>query len=288
MNNELEYLCALGEVLEYGERRGDRTGTGTRSIFGMRMEFDLTEGFPLLTTKKIHFKSVVEELLWMLRGQTNVNDLDASIWNEWADEKGDLGPVYGEQWRSWSTGRKGTFVVTQRASNGEACDGCQPDIGIDQITTVIEGLRNDPEGRRHIVSAWNVAELDQMALPPCHMAFQFYVSRGTDLVCQLYQRSADMFLGVPFNIASYALLTHIIAHYTGYRASKLIWVGGDCHVYNNHVEAVETQLDRRPSRVEPQINLCIPEGVAFDQLKREHFELVNYEPQPAIAAEVAV
>lgn len=265
-DNELEYLLALGKVLEAGEKRDDRTGVGTRAVFGLRMEFDLTVSFPLLTTKRVHFKSVVEELLWMLRGQTNVNDLDATIWDEWADTEGNLGPVYGKQWRAWQ-GEQGH---------------------IDQIAEVIFSLRENPTSRRHIVNAWNVGQLDRMALPPCHMAFQFYVTTGGQLDCQLYQRSADMFLGVPFNIASYALLIHIVAHYAGLRPGRLIWVGGDCHIYDNHVEAVKEQLDRDIPGALPQLALRIPEGVAFDELTREHILLADYEPLAAIKAEVAV
>jgi thymidylate synthase len=286
-DNELEYLLTLGRVLAEGKPRGDRTGTGTRSMFALRMEFDLKKSFPLLTTKRVHFKSVVEELLWFLRGETNVNTLDAGIWDEWADESGELGPIYSSQWRAWKTGEKGPFVATSWASNGEPSAGYQPDLVIDQIQGVIDSLKNDPNGRRHIVSAWNPGELHLMALPPCHMLFQFYVDDG-ELTCQLNQRSADMLLGVPFNIASYALLTHIIAHYTGLKPGRLVWIGGDCHIYNNHLDAVKEQLKREIPEGLPQMALNIPDGVAFDELKFEHFALSDYRPLSPIKAEVAV
>lgn len=260
--NEEIYLEALRSVQLHPEARGDRTGVGTRSRFGMRMVFDLKASFPLLTTKKVHFKSVIEELLWMLRGETNVNTLNASIWDEWADEHGELGPVYGAQWRDWD--------------------------GIDQIQGVVDSIKTDPFGRRHIVSAWNVAQLSDMALPPCHLLFQFYVENDGGLSCQIYQRSADMFLGVPFNIASYAALTHIVAHYTGLEPARLIWVGGDCHIYHNHAGAVAEQLARRHSGPLPQLALDIPEGCLFEDLTFTNFLLTDYRPQSAIKAEVAV
>lgn len=262
MMSDLVYLSALADVLELGELRDDRTGVGTRSLFGQRMIFNLQREFPLLTTKRVHFRSVAEELFWMLRGETNINTLNATIWDEWADENGDLGPIYGHQWRNAD--------------------------GVDQISNLIQGLIDDPMGRRHVVNAWNVGQLHLMKLPPCHMFFQFYVRDGGYLDCQIYQRSADMLLGVPFNIASYALLTHIIAHYTGYKVGRLLWLGGDCHIYNNHVEQVKTQLDREPTGARPQLALRIPEGVAFDELQFEHLQLANYNPHPTIKAEVAV
>lgn len=271
MSNEQVYLDLLQEILEEGEVRGDRTGTGTVSLFGKQMVFDLTEDFPLLTTKKVHFKSVVAELLWMIRGQTNINQLDASIWNEWADENGDLGPVYGKQWRSWS-------------NDGHSAFG----RSIDQLANVICGIQEDPEGRRHIVSAWNVGELDQMALPPCHLLFQFYVSGKRELDCQMYQRSADMFLGVPFNIASYALLTHIVAYFTNLRPGRLSWVGGDCHIYTNHLDQVERQLQRLPNPTRPQLRIEAGLGVDFDEIDFEHIHLTDYHPQSAIKGDVAV
>lgn len=267
MNNELNYLIALGDIVQSGEHRGDRTGTGTLSKFGLQLEFNLQDSFPLLTTKKIHFQSVAEELLWMLRGQTNVRTLNAHIWDEWATESGALGPIYGQQWRSWET----------------------PDGSIDQITQVIIDLNNNPNSRRHIVSAWNVGQLEDMALPPCHLLFQFYVSQSGKLDCQVYQRSADMFLGVPFNIASYALLTHIIAHFTNLKPGRLIWVGGDCHIYNNHMEAVATQLARNPVSKRPSLTLSIPDDINFDELIfNEHIHLKDYDPLPGIRAEVSV
>ena len=221
------YEDLLRLVLEQGTPKSDRTGTGTRSLFGHQLRYDLTQGFPLITTKRVHFKSVAYELLWFLRGDSNVGflrDNGVSIWDEWADAEGDLGPVYGVQWRSWPTP-----------------DGKH----IDQIASAVDLLRTDPDSRRNIVSAWNVSELENMALPPCHLLFQFYVADGR-LSCQLYQRSADLFLGVPFNIASYSLLTHMVAQQVGLEVGEFIWTGGDCHIYDNHVEQVRTQLSRDP------------------------------------------
>ena len=260
------YEDLLRDVYETGTSKGDRTGTGTRSVFGRQIRFDLAEGFPLITTKRVHFKSVVMELLWFLRGDSNtkfLTDHGVTIWDEWADENGDLGPVYGVQWRSWPT----------------------PDGGhVDQIAQVIESLRDNPESRRHIVSAWNVSELDEMALMPCHAMFQFYVADGK-LSCQLYQRSADMFLGVPFNIASYALLTLMIAKQVGLEPGEFVWTGGDCHIYDNHVEQVETQLSREPYPY-PQIDIADRDSI-FDYVF-EDFTLVNYQHHPGIKAPVAV
>src|SRR6201981_780505 len=222
-----QYLDLLRHVLEHGVEKGDRTGTGTLSVFGYQMRFDLAQGFPALTTKKLHLRSIIYELLWFLKGETNIQylkDNKVSIWDEWADENGNLGPVYGYQWRSWPTP-----------------DGRH----IDQITELIEQIKKNPDSRRLIVSAWNVGEIPKMKLPPCHAFFQFYVADGK-LSCQLYQRSADIFLGVPFNIASYALLTHLVAQQTGLDAGDFVWPGGDCHLYLNHLEQVEEQLSREP------------------------------------------
>ena len=260
------YEDLLRLVLRTGSRKDDRTGTGTRSLFGHQMRYDLGEGFPLLTTKKVHFRSIALELLWFLRGDSNVRWLQergVSIWDEWADENGDLGPVYGVQWRAWPT----------------------PDGGhIDQIERLVEQLRANPDSRRHIVTAWNPAEVDQMALPPCHALFQLYVADGR-LSCQLYQRSADLFLGVPFNIASYALLTHMLAAQTGLEVGELVWTGGDCHIYDNHVEQVERQLAREP-RPYPRLRLR-PAASIFDY-EYDDIEIVGYDPHPAIKAPVAV
>ncbi len=260
------YEDLLREVYEHGTPKSDRTGTGTRSLFGRQIRYDLSESFPLITTKRVHFKSVAVELLWFLRGEGNIDFLkqhDVTIWDEWADENGDLGPVYGVQWRSWP------------APNGEH---------IDQIASVIEQLRSNPDSRRIIVSAWNVAELDEMALAPCHAFFQFYVADGR-LSCQLYQRSADMFLGVPFNIASYALLTLMIAQQTGLEPGEFVWTGGDCHIYDNHVEQVERQLARDPYPY-PRIEIRKADSI-FDYTL-DDFEVIGYEHHPGIKAPVAV
>lgn len=263
------YEELLAEVLENGTPKSDRTGTGTRSLFGRQMRFDLSEGFPLITTKRVHFKSVVVELLWLLTGDTNIKymkDLDVTIWDEWADEHGDLGPVYGAQWRNWPV--YGTH-----------------NDGIDQIKEVIEGLKKNPDGRRHIVSAWNVSDIPDMALPPCHAFFQFYVADGK-LSCQLYQRSADMFLGVPFNIASYALLTHMIARQAKLKVGEFVWTGGDCHIYENHIDQVKLQLTR-DARPFPQLDI----GVLRTDIDAHHwkdFNVFDYDPHPAIKAPVAV
>ena len=260
------YEDLLRHVLAHGTPKSDRTGTGTRSIFGHQMRYELADGFPLVTTKKVHLKSVVYELLWFLRGDSNVRYLQehgVRIWDEWADQDGELGPVYGVQWRSWPT------------PSGEH---------IDQISRVLDILRRNPDSRRIIVSAWNVAELDKMALPPCHAFFQFYVADGA-LSCQLYQRSADLFLGVPFNIASYSLLTHMVAAQTGYRPGEFIWTGGDCHIYDNHVEQVEEQLSRDPYPF-PRLNLAERDSI-FDY-RYEDVEVVDYQHHPAIKAPIAV
>jgi thymidylate synthase len=261
------YLDLMQHVLTHGAEKTDRTGTGTRSVFGHQMRFDLAQGFPLLTTKKLHLRSIIVELLWFLRGETNIAYLKehkVRIWDEWADANGELGPVYGRQWRSWPTP-----------------DGRQ----IDQISQVLEQLRKTPDSRRMIVSAWNVGELDQMALMPCHALFQFYVAQGR-LSCQLYQRSADIFLGVPFNIASYALLTLMIAQVVGLKPGEFIWTGGDCHLYSNHLEQAREQLQREP-RPLPQMHLN-PEVRDLFAFRLEDFSLSGYDPHPHIPAPVAV
>lgn len=261
------YLDLMRHVLEHGTDKADRTGTGTRSVFGYQMRFDLSEGFPLLTTKKLHLRSIIHELLWFLKGDTNIQylkDNNVSIWDEWADENGDLGPVYGYQWRSWP-----------------APDGTH----VDQITNLVKQIKNNPDSRRLIVSAWNPALVDEMALPPCHALFQFYVADGK-LSCQLYQRSADIFLGVPFNIASYALLTMMMAQVCGLEAGEFIHSFGDAHLYSNHFEQAELQLTRDP-RPLPQMKLN-PEVKDLFDFKFEDFELVDYDPHPHIKAAVAV
>ena len=262
-----QYLDLMRLVLEQGARKADRTGTGTLSIFGHQMRFDLGAGFPLLTTKKLHIRSIVHELLWFLRGDTNIgwlNDHGVTIWDEWADENGDLGPVYGAQWRSWPT-----------------CDGGS----IDQIAQAIDQIRNDPDSRRIIVSAWNVAEVPKMALPPCHLLFQFHVADGR-LSCQLYQRSADIFLGVPFNIASYALLTHMIAHVTGLEPGDFVHTLGDAHLYLNHLEQAKLQLSRAP-RALPRLEIARRVD-SIDDFRFEDFVISGYDPHPHIKAPVAV
>ncbi|NKY25605.1 thymidylate synthase [Nocardia gamkensis] len=263
---DTQYEDLLRLVLASGSKKADRTGTGTRSIFGHQLRYDLAAGFPLVTTKKVHLKSIVYELLWFLRGDSNVGwlrDHGVSIWDEWADADGELGPVYGVQWRSWPT-PDGTHV--------------------DQIAQVLQTLRTDPDSRRIIVSAWNVADLDKMALAPCHAFFQFHVAEGK-LSCQLYQRSADLFLGVPFNIASYALLTHMVAQQTELAPGDFIWTGGDCHIYDNHLDQVTEQLGRDP-RPFPTLRLH-PAPTLFDY-RYEDVEVVGYDPHPAIKAPVAV
>ncbi len=262
-----KYLDLLQHVLDHGIDKPDRTGTGTRSVFGYQMRFDLGRGFPLLTTKKLHLRSIVHELLWFLAGDTNVAALNANgvtIWDEWADASGDLGPIYGRQWRCWPDGH----------------GGC-----IDQVSGVIQTIRDDPDSRRLIISAWNVADLDAMALPPCHVLFQFYVAQGR-LSCQLYQRSADIFIGVPFNIASYAMLTIMTAQVTGLRPGEFVHTFGDAHLYVNHLEQVELQLHREPKAL-PTMRLGARSPSIFD-FRFSDFELVGYEPYPHIAAPVAV
>lgn len=262
-----QYLDLLQRVLDEGVRKSDRTGTGTISVFGHQMRFNLQDGFPCLTTKKLHLKSIIHELLWFLAGDTNIkylNENGVRIWDEWADENGDLGHVYGYQWRSWKT------------PDGQT---------IDQIANLVKSLKENPDSRRHIVSAWNVADIDNMALPPCHALFQFYVAEGK-LSCQLYQRSADLFLGVPFNIASYALLTMMLAQVCGYQYGEFIHTFGDAHIYLNHLEQVHTQLERTP-RPLPKMKIN-PDVKDIFSFKYEDFELVDYNPYPHIKAEVSV
>lgn len=262
-----QYLDLMRHVLEHGVDKGDRTGTGTRSVFGYQMRFDLSQGFPALTTKKLHLRSIIHELLWFLQGQTNtryLNENGVTIWDEWADENGDLGPIYGAQWRHW----------------------IKPDGShVDQIDQLINDIKTNPDSRRLIVSAWNPGVLDQMALPPCHAFFQFYVAQGK-LSCQLYQRSADIFLGVPFNIASYALLTMMIAQVTGLQAGTFVHTLGDAHLYNNHMEQTQILLQREP-RTLPTMNINPDINSIFD-FSFEDFKLINYDPCPGIKAPVAV
>jgi len=262
-----QYLDLLRHILEHGVEKGDRTGTGTLSVFGHQMRFDLSAGFPLLTTKKLHTRSIVHELLWFLAGSTNVRALHehgVTIWDEWADADGELGPIYGRQWRSWPT----------------------PDGGaVDQIARVVDQIRTDPDSRRLVVSAWNVAALDQMKLPPCHALFQFWVANGR-LSCQLYQRSADVFLGVPFNIASYALLTELVARTTGLRAGEFIHTLGDAHLYLNHLEQARLQLEREP-RPLPRLELN-PEAASLFAVTYDDVRIAGYDPHPAIKAPIAV
>lgn len=262
-----QYLSMMRYVRDKGARKNDRTGTGTLSVFGYQMRFDLSRGFPVITTKKLHLRSIIHELLWFLSGDSNIRYLKengVSIWDKWADDNGELGPVYGVQWRNWPAPDGGT---------------------IDQISQVVEALRENPDSRRILVCAWNVAELPNMALPPCHCLFQFYVADGK-LSCQLYQRSADIFLGVPFNIASYALLTHMLAQQSGLSVGEFIWTGGDCHLYLNHLEQVDEQLQREPLALPRLAIKRRPESI-FDY-RFEDLEILNYESHPHIRAAVAV
>ncbi len=264
---ERAYLDLLQLILDQGIQKGDRTGTGTLSVFGHQIRCDLSAGFPLLTTKKVHLKSIIHELLWFLKGETNIGYLQAhgvSIWDEWADEQGELGPVYGSQWRKWPKPEGGT---------------------IDQISQVVHQIQTNPNSRRHLVSAWNVAEIEQMKLPPCHVLFQFYVAAGK-LSCQLYQRSSDVFLGVPFNIASYSLLTMMMAQVCNLEPGEFIWTSGDTHLYLNHLEQARLQLSRQPKAL-PQMKIKAEVKDIFG-FCYEDFELVNYDPHPAIKAPVAV
>ncbi|PHS72342.1 MAG: thymidylate synthase [Cycloclasticus sp.] len=262
-----QYLELMQDILDNGTNKEDRTGTGTRSVFGRQMRFDLSKGFPLVTTKKLHLRSIIHELLWFLNGDTNtayLNENGVKIWDEWADENGDLGPVYGHQWRSWPTPSGGN---------------------IDQISEVLEQIKNTPDSRRLIVSAWNVGQVPDMALPPCHLLFQFYVADGR-LSCQLYQRSADFFLGVPFNIASYALLTHMVAQQAGLDVGDFVWTGGDVHLYNNHFEQANLQLSRDTLAL-PQLNIARKPASLFDY-SYDDFEIVGYESHAGIKAPVAI
>jgi thymidylate synthase len=262
-----QYLDLMDEILEKGVKKTDRTGTGTLSLFGRQLRFDLAEGFPLVTTKKLHLRSIIYELLWFLRGDTNIKylkDNGVTIWDEWADENGELGPVYGHQWRSWPS------------SDGNP---------IDQISEVIAQIKNKPDSRRHIVTAWNPAEVNKMALPPCHALFQFYVAEGR-LSCQLYQRSADYFLGVPFNIASYALLTLMFAHQCDLLPGEFVWTGGDVHLYVNHIEQAKLQLERKPFPL-PQLNWKRKPDSIFNY-EFQDFEILNYQAHPSIKAPIAV
>jgi len=262
-----QYLSLMQEILETGAQKTDRTGTGTLSLFGRQLRFNLAEGFPLVTTKKLHLRSIIYELLWFLNGDTNIKylkDNGVSIWDEWADENGELGPVYGHQWRSWP------------APGGRS---------IDQITQVLDQIRQKPDSRRHIVTAWNPAEVDQMALPPCHALFQFYVADGR-LSCQLYQRSADFFLGVPFNIASYALLTHMFAQQCDLQPGEFVWTGGDVHLYTNHIDQARLQLAREPYALPSLVIKRKPESIFAYRF--EDFEIVNYQAHPLIKAPIAV
>ncbi|WP_339304267.1 thymidylate synthase [Paenibacillus sp. FSL L8-0435] len=261
------YLDLLQDILNNGVHKGDRTGTGTQSVFGRQLRYDLSEGFPLVTTKRIHLKSVIHELLWFLSGDTNISYLKENgvkIWEDWADKNGDLGPVYGSQWRTWE------------APNGDK---------VDQIAAVIDSIKNNPDSRRHLVSAWNVAEINNMKLPPCHFAFQFYVAEGK-LSCMLTMRSVDTFLGLPFNIASYALFTHMIAQQCDLEVGDFIWSGGDVHIYSNHVDQVKTQLEREPYALPKLVIKRKPDSI-FDY-KFEDFEFENYQHHPGIKAPIAV
>ena len=262
-----QYLSYLTNILENGAAKTDRPGTGTISLFGQQMRFDLSKGFPLVTTKKVHIRSIIHELLWFLKGDTNIAYLkqhNVSIWDEWADSNGELGPVYGQQWRSW------------RKADGET---------VDQITNLVAEIKRNPDSRRLLVNAWNVGELDQMALPPCHLLFHFYVAEKR-LSCLLYQRSADSFLGVPFNIASYALLTHMVAQQCDLEVGEFVWVGGDCHIYLNHVEQVQLQLSREPYPL-PRLEIKRKPASLFEY-EFEDFEIVNYKAHPHIKGVVAV
>jgi thymidylate synthase len=299
----VQYLQLLRLVLEQGKFKSDRTGTGTYSVFGAQTRFDLRESFPLLTTKKLHLRSIIYELLWFLRGERNIRylqDNKVTIWDEWADEKGDLGPVYGKQWRHWTktsksykrdpAGSQPTLFDLGESGESTSVTPLGPRVrpskwGIDQIARVIEEIKTNPDSRRLIVSAWNVADIDSMALPPCHALFQFYVSEG-ELSCQLYQRSADLFLGVPFNIASYALLTMMVARVCGLKPGDFVHTFGDLHLYANHLAQAKEQLTRKP-RPLPMMKLN-PAVKSIDDFKYEDFELVGYDPHPSIKAPIAV
>lgn len=271
------YRELLRDILATGEEKSDRTGVGTLSKFGCRMVWDIRTQFPLLTGKRIHWKSVVEELLWFMRGETNTKTLNATIWDEWANADGECGPIYGKQWRSW--GESERLYLSKY--------GLERKPGIDQLQSVVDALLINPDSRRHIVSAWNVEDVDQMALPPCHLLFQWYVREGELLDCQMYQRSCDMFLGVPFNIASYSLLIHIVAYMTGLKPGRFIWIGGDTHIYLNHLDQCRQYLDR-PMRRSPKLSLEPLGERTLDNWKFEDFNLLDYDPHPAIKAPIAV
>jgi thymidylate synthase len=286
-----QYLDLLKDIKENGTERSDRTGVGTVGVFGRQLRFDLSKGFPLLTTKKVHMKSVVHELLWFLQGDTNIKylkDNGVRIWDEWADRDGNLGPVYGHQWRNFGGGEK--VIINKTKTIGSTLESPEVvrvmAVGTDQITNLIEGLKKNPNGRRHIVSAWNPADIDQMALPPCHCLFQFNVRENKYLDCQLYQRSADAFLGVPFNIASYALLTMMVAQVVGLEPGEFIHTFGDLHIYKNHLDQVNTQLGREPKSL-PRVVLNPNVKNIFD-FKYEDITLESYDPYPTIKAQVAV
>jgi thymidylate synthase len=274
-----QYLNLLEDVLDNGVAKSDRTGVGTIGVFGRQMRFDLSQGFPILTTKKIHWKSVVYELLWFMRGETNVkwlNDRGVKIWDEWANEDGELGPVYGSQWRSWP----------HYVHNPQLHDWAPFRHDIDQLQACVDKLINNPNDRRIIVSAWNVGYIEEMALPPCHLLFQFYSSCNGELSCQMYQRSCDLFLGVPFNVSSYALLVHLIAQMTGHTPGEFIWIGGDVHIYQNHMEQVFQQLRRSPTQL-PHLWVT-DEPRTLDNWELEDVNLIDYNPQPGIKAPIAV
>ena len=300
-----QYLELMQQILDKGSFRKDRTGVGTRALFGGQMRFDLKESFPLLTTKKLHLKSIIYELLWFLRGDSNIkylHDNKVTIWDEWADENGELGPIYGKQWRCFSA--VGTLARVEAFCDAEDCDdeedhyfeavGTIEDDGgtdsIDQIEQVFQSLKKNPFSRRHIVCSWNPLQIDQMALPPCHCLFQFFVREENGkryLSCQLYQRSCDFFLGVPFNIASYSLLTHIFADCLGYEVDEFIWTGGDIHLYENHIEQAKLQLNRHPLPPRAQLNIRNHHALPWSY-KYEDFEILDYESFPAIKAPIAV
>lgn len=281
--HDIPYLEMLDHIMNEGVDSGDRTGVGTRKVWVCAMRFDLQQGFPLLTTKKLHTKSIIYELLWFLRGETNIrwlNERGVTIWNEWADENGDLGPVYGKQWRRWKHTRGhrqkvgGDFVNKYDVTE------------IDQLTNSLNLLKSNPNSRQNVVSAWNVGEIEQMRLPPCHLLFQWQVMEGR-LNCALYQRSCDSFLGVPFNIASYSLLTHIMAHMAGLEVGEFVWIGGDVHIYTNHFEQVEKQLKRKP-RQSPTLQMTTDPREKFEDWQFNDFQIVDYDPHPGIKAPVAV
>lgn len=293
-DHDYTYHKMLKKILANGEPREDRTGTGTISIFGYQNEYDISKDFPALTTKKLYWNGVVTELLWFLRGDTNIDYLhehNTKIWDEWVDKDGDLGPVYGKQWRKWKVGEEIEYILCHQSGDWTISDEHEVetyDIEVDQIRKVIQSIKENPESRRHIVSAWNVGELDQMALQPCHIMAQFYVRKGEYLDCHLYQRSADAFLGVPFNIASYSLLTYMMAQVTGLKPGRFIHSFGDLHIYKNHLDQVREQLGRDTTKYRPP-SLRLDETITdIDDFKHEHISLTNYNHFPAIKAPVAV